>query len=98
MVLQCNVVLYSASLLYSMDVKRIKVFLTQNSETIKKIVELMFEDCKRDIEKLRNGNNELRTENADILISIYFYHNQTNDLKRRINELQSAFSTVHDAG
>ena len=57
----------------------------------------MFADCKHDIERLRNENNELRTENKELQNSIQFRHNQTIDLKKRSDELQSAFSTLHDA-
>ena len=57
----------------------------------------MFKDCKRDIEKLRNENNELCTENKELQKSIEFCHNQTIDLKKRIDELQGAFGTSHEA-
>ena len=80
-----------------MDANKIKAFLSQNSETIQNFVKLMFEDCKRDIEKIRNENNELRTENNQLQNCKELCHNQTIDLKKRINELQSAFSTSHDA-
>ena len=79
-----------------MDDNTITAFLSQNSETIKNFVKLMFEDCKCDIEKLRNENNELHTENSELQKSVEFSHNQTIDLKKRINELQSEFSTSHD--
>ena len=57
----------------------------------------MFEDCKRVIEKLCNENNELRTENEELRNKIEFCHNHSIDLTRRIDELQSAFSTSHQA-
>ena len=80
-----------------MDANTITVFLSQNSETIRNFVKLMFEDCKQDIEKLRNENIEFRTENKELQKSIEFCHNETIDLKKRIDELQSAFGTSHEA-
>ena len=80
-----------------MDANTISAFLSQNCETIQNFVKLMFEDCKRDIERLRNGNSKLRTENKELQNTIEFCHNQTIDLKKRIDELQSTFSTSHDA-
>ena len=42
-----------------MDVNTITVFLSKNSETIKKFVKLMFEDCKIKIQELRKEIIEL---------------------------------------
>ena len=38
-------------------------FLSLNFETVKSFVKIMFEECKHEIQVLRNENNELRTEN-----------------------------------
>ena len=38
---------------------------------------------------VRKENNDLRNENKELQISIEFCHNQTNDLKKHIDELQS---------
>ena len=80
-----------------MDANAISVFLSQNRETIKDFVKLMFDDCKREIQDLRKENNELRNKNKELQNSIESCHNQTNDLKRRIDKLQSKLSTSHDA-
>ena len=56
----------------------------------------MFHDCEREILDLRKDDNEVCTENIELQKSMEFRHNQTNDLKRRIDELQSEFSTSHD--
>ena len=80
-----------------MDANRITAFLSQKSETIQNFVKLMLEDCKRDIEILRNENNELRTENKELKNSIELCHNQTFHLKKHTHELQSVFSTSHDS-
>ena len=56
----------------AIDANTITVFLSQNSETIQKYVKLMFEDCKRDIKKIRNESNELRTENKELQKNIEF--------------------------
>ena len=62
------------------------------------MVKLIFKDSKGETQELHNEKkNEWCTENKDLQNSIEFCHNQTNDLKRHIDELQSAFSTLHDA-
>ena len=80
-----------------MDSDTNSAFLSENSVTIQNFVRLMFEDCKRGIEKLRSVSNELRTGNKEHQDSIELCHNQTVDFKKRDDELQSAFSTSHDA-
>ena len=57
----------------------------------------MFDDCKREMHDLSKEKIELRIENKELQNGIVFCHNQINDLKRRINELQSKISTSHDA-
>ena len=57
----------------------------------------MFGDCKREIQRLRNKNNELHTENREIHKIIEYFHEQTTYLKKRINEHQSAFIPLRDA-
>ena len=79
-----------------MDVNTIAVFLPQNSVAIKNLGKLMFEDCKSEIQEL-NEESELRTENKKLQKSFENSHNQTNYVKRRIDEPQSAFSAPHDA-
>ena len=71
--------------------------MSQNRETIKEFVKLMFDDCKREIQDLRKENNDLRNENKELQRSIEFGHSQTNDLRKRIDELQSKISISHDA-
>ena len=56
----------------------------------------MFDDCKREIQESRKENNDLQNENEELQSSIEFCHNHTNDLKKRIYELQSMFSISHD--
>ena len=46
-----------------MDVNANTVFLSKNSETVKQIVEFVIDDCKREIQELRNDNTELLNEN-----------------------------------
>ena len=46
-----------------MDANTISVFLSQNRETIKDFVEVMFDDRKREIQDLREENKDLRNEN-----------------------------------
>ena len=90
-------IVYSATLLYSMDVNTITVFISQNSESFDTFVKLIFEDFKREIQQLHNKNNELCNENKELQNSNGFWRSKTNDLKRRIDELRSPFSTSHDA-
>ena len=49
-----------------MDANIVSVFLSQNSETIKGFVKVMFDDCKHEIQELRKENNDLRNENKEL--------------------------------
>ena len=80
-----------------MDANTFSVFLSQNRETIKDLFKVVFDDCRRETQDLRKENNDLRNENKELQNSIEFCDNQTNDLKKRIDKLQSKFSISHDA-
>ena len=54
----------------------------------------MFDDCKLEIQELRKENNDLRNGNKELENSIEFCHNQTNDIKKRIDVLQSKLSIL----
>ena len=71
-------------------------FSVSKQRNNQEFVKLMFDDCKRETQHLRKENNELRNENKDLKNSIELCHNQTNDLKKCIEELRSKFSTSHD--
>ena len=49
-----------------MDANTISVFVSQNRETIKDFVKIMFDDCKREFQELCKKNKELRNENKEI--------------------------------
>ena len=76
-----------------MDANAYSVFLSQNRETIADFVKLKFDVCKREVRNLGQENNEMRSENKLLQNSIEFCHNQTNNPKRRNDELLNKFST-----
>ena len=47
----------NTQILHSIDASTVTVFLSQNSKTFECFVELMFDDCKRELQGLRNENN-----------------------------------------
>ena len=57
----------------------------------------MFDDGRREIQDLRKENDDLRNENKELPNSIDIFHIQTNDLRKRIDELRSEFIIWHDA-
>ena len=81
-----------------MDANTVSVFLSQNRETNSDFVNVLFDNCKREIQELRMENNALRNGNKELQNRIEFCHNQTNDLKKRINALLSKINISHGDG
>ena len=63
-----------------MDDNTIKLLFEQNLSSVKTFVQIMFENVQKEIK-------EIRSENAELKVSLHFSQDDIDSLKRKVAEL-----------